>query len=162
MSGISIIAAVAHGGAIGRNGELLFHISADLRRFRQITMGHPIIMGRKTFQSFPNGPLPGRRNIVVSRNPDFTHEGVDVFGSLDDALSATDDAMVIGGGDIYRQAMPSASALFLTEIDADVTDADTFFPEIDPSGWVKTYESEWMTDPRSDVRFRFVDLVRKQ
>lgn len=160
---ISIIVAVANNNAIGRKGDLLFHISADLRRFKEITMGHPIIMGRKTFESFPKGPLPGRQNIVITRQSDYRHEGITVVGSFSDALTAAsgaDEAFVIGGGEIYREAIKHASKIYLTEIDADVTDADTFFPEINPNEWHKTEESEWIEDERTGARYRFICLSR--
>lgn len=135
---IRIIAALTRNGAIGRGGDLLFHISADLRRFKQLTMGCPIIMGRKTFESFPKGPLPGRRNVVVTRQPDYSREGIDAVSSLEAALALVADApkvFIIGGGEIYRAAMPMATHLDLTEIDASVADADTYFPPIDPTEW---------------------------
>ena len=135
---LHIIAAVAHGCAIGRRGDLLFHISADLRRFNALTMGCPIIMGRKTFESFPRGPLPGRRNIVITRRIDYPANGIEVVGSLDEALRLVADsarAYVIGGGEIYRQAISLAQVLDITEIASDAPDADTFFPTIHPSDW---------------------------
>lgn len=131
---IRMIAAVCRNGAIGRRGELLFHISGDLRRFKEQTMGWPIIMGRKTFESFPKGPLPGRRNIVISRRSDYAPAGVEVACSVEEALAAvegTERAYVIGGAEIYRQFMPMASQLDITEIDAAPDDADAFFPPFD-------------------------------
>lgn len=150
---ITIIAAVCANGAIGRRGDLLYHISADLRRFKQLTMGHPIIMGRKTFESFPKGPLPGRRNIVISRNPDYAPAGAEVYASPEEALEACGDAgevFVIGGGEIYSRFMPQASRLMLTEIDAAPDDADTFFP---PHGLTAHEASDWQGD---EPRYRFV------
>jgi dihydrofolate reductase len=161
---ISIIVATAQGNAIGRKGDLLFHISADLRRFKEITMGHPIIMGRKTFESFPKGPLPGRQNIVITRQSDYAKEGITVTGSFSDALAAANDAdevFVIGGGEIYREAINRASKLYLTEIDATVDDADTFFPTIDSQQWQITEEGEWIEDERTGARYRFVCLSRR-
>lgn len=128
---IKIIAAVCSNGAIGRRGDLLFHLSDDLRRFKALTMGHPIIMGRKTFESFPKGPLPGRRNIVISRRADYHPAGAEVYPSAELALRAcagADEVFIIGGGEIYSLFMPMASELLLTEIDASPADADTFFP----------------------------------
>ena len=161
---ISIIVATAQGNAIGRKGDLLFHISADLRRFKEITMGHPIIMGRKTFESFPKGPLPGRQNIVITRQSDYHHDGITVVGSFSSALAAANDAdevFVIGGGEIYREAINRASKLYLTEIDATVDDADTFFPTIDSHQWQITEEGEWIEDERTGARYRFVCLSRR-
>ncbi|MBQ8773139.1 MAG: dihydrofolate reductase, partial [Muribaculaceae bacterium] len=132
---LSIIVAVTRNWAIGRGGDLLFHVRDDLRRFKAITMGKPIIMGRKTFESFPNGALPGRRNIVITRQGGYRAPDIETVSSLQDALALVDgveEAMIIGGGEIYRQALPLTSRLYLTEIDATVSDADTYFPAIEP------------------------------
>ncbi len=163
MARISIIVAVTRNNAIGIKGDLLYHISADLKRFKDITMGHPIIMGRKTFESFPNGPLPGRRNIVITRQKEYRHDGIEVVGSLEEAMSlveSADEAMVIGGGEIYRAAMKYASCLYLTEIDVMRDDADTFFPEINRDEWAVVEESHVVSDPHSGVPYRFVTLQR--
>ncbi len=162
---ITVVAAVARGGAIGRKGDLLFHISDDLRRFKAITMGKPIIMGRKTFESFPKGALPGRRNIVITRQSDYSAAGIETASSLSDALAlvkGVPEAMIIGGGEIYRQALPLADAARITEIDADVPDADTFIPEFDEEAWVVEERSAPCTDPRSGVIYRFTDLRRRK
>ncbi len=151
---ITIIAAVCANGAIGRNGQLLFHISEDLRRFKSLTMGHPIIMGRKTFESFPKGPLPGRRNIVISRQADYAPAGAEVYPSPRAALAAcagADKVYVIGGEQIYREFMPLANVLELTEIDAAPADADAFFPAAGSSTPVAV--TPWQG---SSPRFRFV------
>ncbi|MBQ9077575.1 MAG: dihydrofolate reductase [Muribaculaceae bacterium] len=164
MPHISIIVATARNNAIGAKGDLLYHISADLRRFKSITIGHPIIMGRKTFESFPNGPLPGRRNIVITRQKGYNREGVEVTDSLEAAIKTANDAdevMVIGGGEIYREAMGHADRLYLTEIDATCENADTFFPEIDASQWEVVETNPWETDARSGVSYRFITLERK-
>lgn len=162
---ITIIAAVARNGAIGRKGDLLFHISDDLRRFKAITLGKPVIMGRKTFESFPNGALPGRRNIVITRNSSYRAPGVETASSLEEALELVADsaeAMVIGGGEIYRQAFPHAGFLRLTLIDTEVADADTFMPPVDEKTWVVKEQSAPFTDPRSGVTYRFVDYERRR
>ena len=161
---ISIIAAVAAHGAIGRRGDLLYHISADLKRFKALTMGCPVIMGRKTFESFPKGPLPGRRNIIVTRNRGYFREGAETAPSLEDAISRCKDAekvFIIGGGEIYRRAIEIADILEITEILAEVADADTFFPTVNPAEWETAETSEKMTDPRSGVEYRFLTLKRK-
>lgn len=165
MTKVTIIAAVAKGGAIGRKGDLLFHISADLKRFKSITMGKPVIMGRKTFESFSNGALPGRRNIVITRQRDYSAPGVETAASLDEAMqlvAGVDEAMIIGGGEIYRQAFPLADELRLTMIDADVADADTFMPAIDSEAWIEKERSDSFTDPRSGVAYHFADFVRRR
>lgn len=161
---LNIIAAVTRDMALGRGGDLLYHISADLKRFKELTMGHPVIMGRKTFESFPRGPLPGRRNIVVSRNPGYSHEGVEVYGTLGEAIAAVahcERAFVIGGGQIYSQAISQADNIFLTIIEADRPDADTFFPAILDGHWTKRQESEPEIDPKSGVSYRYVWLSRR-
>lgn len=162
---INIIVAVANGGAIGRRGDLLFHISDDLRRFKRITMGHPVVMGRRTFESLPSGPLPGRLNVVVSRTPGYCPAGVTVkdslSGAVSEALATDNDIFIIGGGQLYREAIASADRIYLTEIDAEVNDADTYFPTIDPGLWHAAETGEWISDPRTKVNYRFICLVRK-
>ena len=161
---ITIIAAVADNGAIGRKGQLLYHISADLRRFKQLTMGKPIIMGRRTFESLPKGALPGRRNIVITRNPSFSAPGVERAGSLDEAIALAGDVtevMVIGGGQVYAEALPQVSRLELTLIHTSPDDADTFFPPIDPDGWQLTETSAPASDERTSLNYTFVCLCRK-
>ena len=160
---INIIVAVASDLAIGRAGDLLFHISADLRRFKELTMGHPIIMGRKTFESLPKGALPGRRNIVVSRNPGFRAPGAEVFTTLDNAIAAcrnAEKAFIIGGAQIYSQAVATADRLLLTRFDRTAAGADCFFPAISPDSWLTVDRSDWMTDEKSGVRYRFETLER--
>lgn len=160
---ISIIAAIANDGAIGRKGDLLYHISADLKRFKTLTTGHTIIMGRKTFESFPNGPLPDRCNIVITRNDEYARKGITTARSLDEAIgyaSEDDKLFIIGGGEIYRQAIHIADELLITEIDGRVEDADTFFPAISSAEWYKAECSDKLTDPRSGVQYRFVRYLR--
>ncbi len=159
---ISIIVATGSDRSIGRDGDLAFHIRADLRNFKRITMGRPVIMGRKTFESLPNGPLPGRRNIVITRNAAYSPAGADTASSLAEALELAADAeevMIIGGGMIYEQAMPMADTLYVTEIDATLPDADTFFPEIG-SDWLLTEASEPATDEATGLRYRFTRRER--
>ena len=184
---VTIIAAVARDGAIGIKGDQPFHISADLRRFKELTMGHPLVMGRKTFESLPGGALPGRRNIVVTRNASWQAPGAECYTTLADAIAAAEsnathdkaatvcnathdkdiaaggdvEVMVIGGGEIYRQALPLADRLLLTVIDADVPDADTHFPAFSPDVWRVAAESPVHTDPRTGVPYRFIDYRRR-
>lgn len=142
MQKITIIAAVAADGGIGRDGKLLFHISDDLRRFKRLTMGKPMVMGRRTFESLP-GLLPGRRHIVVTRRSDYARAGIEVAHSLAEALALCGDEpeiMIIGGGQIYAEAMPVATGMELTRVHATAPDADTHFPEISTQRWVKTHE----------------------
>lgn len=158
---ISIIAAVARNRAIGKDNKLLYWLPDDLRRFKALTTGHTIIMGRRTFESLPKGALPNRRNIVLSRTVhDFP--GCDVYTSLDEALkhcSDEEDIYIIGGANVYAQAIDRADRLCLTEI-ADTPDgADAFFPEY--GGWRETWREEHVIDEKHDYRFAFVDYVRK-
>ena len=173
MSTISIIAAIADNNAIGKNQQLLWHLPADMKHFKELTMGHAIIMGRKTFESIGR-PLPKRCNIVISRS-DSVADRVIVAHSLEEAfglaagrqdtpaLSETSDrCFVIGGGEIYRQAMELADRLYITEVHLVVDDADTFFPEISPEIWEEESRSERMTDEASGVEFEFVAYRRKE
>ena len=160
-----IIVACTKDFAIGRNGDLLYHISDDLKRFKSLTMGHPIIMGRKTFESFPNGALPGRRNIVVTRNNEYSAIGADTALSLKDALSMCGDdeePFVIGGGEIYVEALPLAKRMELTLIDALAPDADTFFPALSSSEWgISMDDIEFdRRDDRCGVKYTFLSLDR--
>lgn len=131
---IHLIVAIDNDGAIGRGGDLLEHIGADLRRFRRITMGNTLLMGRRTFESLPSGALPGRRNIVLTRDTAFSAPGIEVAHSLGQAVAmAADgpgDTFVIGGAQIYAAALPQAEVLHLTVIHGSHPDADTFFPVI--------------------------------
>jgi dihydrofolate reductase len=139
---LALIAAVARNGAIGRGNELLFREPADQRHFRDTTLGCPVIMGRRTWDSLPARfrPLPGRRNLVLSRDAGFTADGAEAVATLDDALARTADAprvFVIGGAQLYALALPLADELVLTEIDADLP-GDAFFPAWDRSQWEET------------------------
>ena len=135
---ITLVVAIAENGVIGRDGGLPWRLSADLRRFRATTMGKPIVMGRKTWESFPKRPLPGRRNIVITRDRDYRSDGAEVFHSLDEALAAagsnSGEICVIGGGEIYRQVLEAADRLDITHVLAAI-DGDTRFPPIDPATW---------------------------
>ncbi len=133
---ISIIVAVAQGGVIGRDNDLIWHISEDLRRFKAITTGHPVVMGHKTYESLGR-PLPNRTNVVITRQGDYTAEGCTVVGSLAEAIElfpTQEEVFIIGGGEIYAQAMPLADRFYLTEVDAPY-EGDTHFPSWDPSQW---------------------------
>lgn len=127
---VNMIVAAGKDGAIGKNGDLIWHISSDLKRFKSLTMGHPVIMGRKTWESLPKKPLPGRLNIVVSRNPEFIAEGARVVASPEDALTLAgqSEPFIMGGEQIYRAFMPYVTKIYLTEIDAECKDADARLP----------------------------------
>ena len=160
---VSIIVAVDRNYAIGRGGDMLFYVGDDLRRFKALTMGHPIVMGRRTFESLPKGALPGRRNIVITRNESYTAPGAETAASLDEALrmaaAGTDEIFVIGGGSIYEAAMPMADTLYLTHIEAAADDADTYFPR-PGAEWTVAEESPLATDARTGLPYRFVTLKR--
>ncbi|HEU4460286.1 MAG TPA: dihydrofolate reductase [Methylibium sp.] len=152
---LALIAAVARNGAIGRDNALLWRLPADLQHFKRTTMGAPVVMGRKTWDSLPAAfrPLPGRRNLVVTRNPGWHAPGAEPRPSLDaalDALHGEARVFVIGGGELYAQALPRADRLVLTEIDADF-DADAFFPSWDRAAFVETSR----TSQRSDAGWRY-------
>ena len=161
---VNIIVAVATDLAIGRNGDLLFHVSADLKRFKSLTMGYPIIMGRKTFDSLPKGALPGRRNIVVSRNAAYAAPGAEVSDSLESAIALCSDAekvFIIGGSQIYHQAVALADRLMLTRFDRTLPEADCFFPKISPEIWQTEDCAEWQLDEKSGVKYCFENLSRR-
>ena len=139
---ISLVWAMAQNRVIGRNNNLPWYLPEDLKYFKRITLGKPVIMGRKTFESIGK-PLPGRTNIVATRNADFSAEGVKIVNSLEAArtlcesiaeIDGVDEAMVIGGAEIYAQALPIAERLYLTQVHAEV-EGDTFFPEFDQKAW---------------------------
>lgn len=149
MQTIHLIVAIDRNNAIGHKGDMLYHLSADLRRFKRLTMGKALIMGRKTFESLPCGALPGRRNIVVSRNSSWSAPGAEVAGSLDEAfaLAGDGDVYVIGGGEIYRQSMPYADIIDATVIDAESAEADTFFGDGVPDDFVAVETEDADTTP---------------
>jgi dihydrofolate reductase len=165
---LSLIVAVARNGVIGRDNGLPWHLPGDLKRFKSITMGKPIIMGRKTFDSIGR-PLPGRTNIVLTRDRNFSQEGVTAVSDLAGAIRAaemgtsgdeTPEAMIIGGAGIYRLAMPDAARIYLTEIHADVP-GDTYFPDLDSDHWTETAREEGPMEPGASIRYSFVILDRK-
>lgn len=159
---ISIIAAVTKNMAIGCDNKLLYWLPNDLKRFKSLTTGHTIIMGRKTFDSLPKGALPNRRNVVLSRS--LTElPGAEVFPDLQTALascSETEYIYIIGGESVYRQAMPIANRLCLTEIDAIPEQADAFFPAVDHKEWREASRECHDADEKHGCRYCFVDYVR--
>jgi len=158
---IAIIVAIAQNFAIGKNNELLFHLSNDLKRFKSITKGHSVIMGKKTFFSLPNGPLPHRRNIVITDIPGERFHGCETVYSIEEVIEIVKDeetAFVIGGGMIYRQFYPIAGKLFLTMAHQDF-EADTFFPEIDFNEW-KELSRETLFDEKNNFNYSNIDLER--
>ena len=163
---LTIIAAItARRGAIGRKGDLIYHISADLKHFKELTTGHTVLMGRRTFLSLPKGALPKRRNIVITSDTEWTAPNVETAHSLDEALALTaadSEIFVIGGGQVYAETLAVADRLCITLIDAPEPDnADTFFPPIDPSLWEITDMSPRFTDP-AGIPYTFVTFSRKK
>jgi dihydrofolate reductase len=160
---ISIIVAIAQNFAIGKNNDLLFHLPNDLKRFKRITSGHAVIMGKRTLFSLPNGPLPNRRNIVISDVPGETFDGCETVYSIDEAVGSVrneQEAFVIGGGMIYRQFYPIAGKLYLTLAHHDF-DADTFFPEINFNDW-KELSREDLYDEKNNFNYSNIDLARRE
>jgi dihydrofolate reductase len=160
---VSLVAALARGGVIGRDNGIPWRIPEDMARFREVTMGHPVVMGRKTWDSIPDRfrPLPGRRNIVVTRNPGWQADGGERATSLEEALAlAGDDAdvFVIGGGEIYAAALPVADELLLTEIDVEV-DGDTSFPPFDVTVFEEIEREPHVSEDGQP--FTFVRYVRR-
>ncbi len=158
-----IIVAATEDGAIGLRGDMLYHLRDDLRRFRALTMGHAIIMGRRTFESFPKGALPGRRNIVLTRNADYTAEGIETAPTLEAALQMCADdpsPYIIGGESVYRQALPLAAAVELTLIHATAAEADTYFPLADVRTWPVTARQEHPSADPATPSYTFLTLIR--
>ena len=160
---INIIVAVSENLAIGRAGDMPWHIGEDLRYFKRTTQGHTVIMGRRTWESIGSRPLKNRRNIVVSRTI-AAPDGVEVAASLQTALemaSGDEDVFIMGGGQLYREALSLADRLFVTHVNTTVPDADTFFPVINPLKWRLTDISETYTDPETGLRFEFAVYGRE-
>lgn len=146
---VAIFVAVSRNNVIGRDGDMPWRLSTDLKRFKAMTLGKPMVVGRKTLISFGGKPLPGRPHVVVTRNADFTVEGAEVATSLDAALAraqaiaaetGAEEVGILGGGEIYAQAIHLADRLYLTHVETDIADGDTFFPVIDPAEFEKIDE----------------------
>ncbi len=160
---ISIIAAVAQDLAIGYQNKLLYWLPNDLKRFKQLTTGHTIVMGRKTFESLPKGALPNRRNVVLSRGG-IAFPGAETFPSLEEALAscrADEDIYIIGGAQVYAQALPLADRLCLTEVQDTPKEADAFFPNFDRGQWEESFSEAHDADEKHAYAYRFVDYVRR-
>ena len=158
---MDLIVAVDQNWAIGKDGEQLLYLSQDLKRFKALTLGHAVILGRRTLSTFPGGrPLKGRRNLILSTTPGFAPEGGEVYPSLDALLAAAPaDAFVIGGAQVYRLLLPACRRLYVTQIDAD-GGADVFFPEPAPELWRITEQSPWQEE--QGLRYRYVTYERKE
>jgi dihydrofolate reductase len=159
----SLVVARARNGVIGRDNALPWRLPGDLAYFKRVTLGHPVIMGRRTWESIGK-PLPGRRNIVVTHNRDYHAEGATVVGSLDEAWRAAgeaEEACVIGGTSLFAEALPTADRIHLTEVDADVT-GDTWFPPFDRTQWVEHEVARQPRDERHEYPFRILVLERRR
>ena len=163
MKTISIIVAIAENDAIGKDNQLLWHIPADLKRFKAITTGHTIVMGRRTFESLPNGPLPKRRNVVISRHA-VAIPGCVMADSIEDAISKMEEGeenFVIGGAEVYRQFMPLADKLYLTLVHKEF-DADTFYPAIDFDEWVEVERQDLQAKETLGFDYSYVTYHKKE
>ena len=160
---LSVIAAMARNRVIGRDNQLPWHLPADLQHFKATTLGKPMIMGRRTWESLP-GLLPGRPHIVVTRDPGYRAEGARVAHSLEQAIELAaglgDEVMLIGGAELYAQALPLADRLYLTEVDAEV-DGDAWFPEFDPADWSLLSREDHAADERNAHPYRFLSYRRR-
>jgi dihydrofolate reductase len=145
---ISIIVAIAENQGIGKNNDLLWHIPEDLKRFKRITSGHPVVMGKRTYESLPRRPLPNRRNIVITDIMGESIEGCEMAYSMDDAVAKChpdEETFIIGGASVYRQFLPIADRLYLTRVHKSF-DADVFFPEIDLTQWILDSKENFPSD----------------
>lgn len=155
---VKIIVAKSRNGVIGDSNKLIWRLPADLANFKKITTGHSIVMGRKTFESIGK-PLPGRRNIIITRNPDYEVKDCEVVNSLEEALLLTgNDCFIIGGGEIYKQSLDIASKIYLTLVDEDFT-GDTIFSELDDN-WFKSSEENFSSDEKNPYNYSFITYER--
>jgi dihydrofolate reductase len=161
MNKLSIIVAVSGNNAIGKNNQLLWHLPADLKHFKEITTGHTIIMGRKTYDSIGK-PLPNRRSIIITRNADLIIEGVEVVTSLANAIALCtrdEEAFIIGGAEIYQQALPLSTHIYLTRVHRNY-EADAFFPALNPADWKEINSVTYPADEKNNVAYTFSTLER--
>lgn len=160
---ISLIVAVSRNGVIGKKNKLPWHLSSDLKRFKEITMGKPVIMGRKTFESIGK-PLPGRLNIILTCKKEFQDNEVKIAGSVEDALSLVDDhkeVMIIGGDSVYRQFLPIVSRIYLTLIEAEI-EGDSFFPDINQDDWIEIFREQHSQDDKNDHSYTFLVYEKRK
>jgi dihydrofolate reductase len=160
---ISFVVAMASNRVIGLNNQMPWHLSADLKKFKKITMGSPILMGRLTYESIGR-PLPGRTNIIISRNPSYSQPGCLVFNDIEKALEScrgSDEVFVIGGSHIFKSMLPIADTLYLTQIHKEFP-GDTFFPEIDADQWVEVEREDIDNDPDVSFSYSFLKLEKRK
>jgi dihydrofolate reductase len=167
---VSIFVAVSRNGVIGRDGDMPWRLSTDLKRFKAMTLGKPMVVGRKTLDSFGGKPLPGRPHVVVTRQNDFAVEGAEVAGSLEDAIeraqviateTGAEEIGILGGGQIYAQAIALADRLYVTHVEADIDDGDTVFPAIDPDIFKKVDEIAVPAGEKDSYPTRFATYHRR-
>ncbi|MCM1030573.1 MAG: dihydrofolate reductase [Oscillibacter sp.] len=159
---LSIIVAASENHVIGRNNALIWHLSADLKHFKALTTGHAVIMGRKTFESIGKA-LPNRRNVVISRNPEFMAEGCEVTASVEDALALVageEEVFVIGGGRIYNELWSRADRLYLTRVHTE-TEGDTYIPAVDKEEWELVSREDFKADEKNEFDYSFLEFCRK-
>lgn len=165
MKEINIIVAIDKNNAIGKDNKLLYWLPNDLKRFKALTVGNVVLMGRKTFESLPKGALPDRRNIVVSRDKNLKLIDAEIYHSIDEAINACKDnekIFIIGGASVYEETISRADNLYVTKIDAQTNDADAFFPIIDTQIWKQINEESHQTDEKHSHSYTFIDYTRKK
>ena len=151
---IKIIVSISKNRVIGDSNKLIWHLPADLKRFKEVTGGHPIVMGRKTYQSIGR-PLPNRRNIIITRDENYEVDGCEVVNSIEEALLLTNsDCFIIGGGEIYKQTLHIATQIYLTQVDEDF-DGDTTFPEL-PDSWYVSNKEDFESDEKNPYKYSFI------
>ncbi|MDR2775010.1 MAG: dihydrofolate reductase [Tannerella sp.] len=162
---ISIIVAIAENRAIGANNGLLWKLPNDMKRFREITTGHAVVMGRKTFESLPKGALPNRTNIVVTKNKEALFENCKIFNNIRDAVkeyNSGEEVFIIGGASIYGQTIDLADKMYITRVHHSFENADIFFPEIDEDKWMMTEQEDFRNDDKHLYPYTFQTYIRKK
>ena len=162
MPELNIIVAVSNSNAIGKDNKLLWHLPADLKFFKETTMGCPIIMGRKTYESIGRA-LPGRRNIVITRNANYEIGGVEIADSVSQAISLVNNepkVFIIGGADIYSQTLSSCTSVYITRVDLDIDHADVFFPELNNLEWKMIWEEKHTADEKNKFNYTYQKYIR--
>lgn len=165
MSTISIIAAIAENNAIGKNNKLLWRLPSDMRRFKDLTTGHAVIMGRKTFESLPKGPLPNRKNVVLTTMPEAGFNNCfacESMGTALDICEKEDEIFILGGALVYRQALRIADKMYITRVHGEFEDADTFFPVVNWDMWEEVERQEFAADAKHAYPYTFLTYHRKK
>ncbi|MFW5699283.1 MAG: dihydrofolate reductase [Bacteroidota bacterium] len=161
---ISIVVALAENNAIGKDNDLLWHLPNDLKRFKSITSGHPVVMGRKTYLSLPGGPLKNRENIILTTNKTLNYEGCTMANTVEQVLDITKghaEVFILGGAKVYKEFLPHTDKLYLTRVHAIFEEADTFFPEFDDSAFKEIENIRYPSDEKHAYPYSFITLKRK-